>query len=321
MNIAGSTIQPLVLSRPRRHGGERISSEYPSSISLPCSLRANDADRDVEISRVTVRSSASAMPPKSASLCRRPSTAVFLTPQPLFFARSSEAEREAPLQCGGFAGRIFAASVPRSGIDRAELCRAGCSMAFRGRMMLDFGNWVMLDLGRQRSDMRSATASWHARPNRRSRLTRRGCARRAREDYYSAATAWSRTGCSALLRARHLDLPDDYCQDPSFASRSTQLRLLHYPPQPVDSDAEGVEAHTDTGAFTILLQDQVGGLDDAQPRGRWISARPIQGSLVINIADMMQRWTSGRFVLGTAPRRQSHRPGPHLRAVLRQSRL
>jgi isopenicillin N synthase-like dioxygenase len=85
------------------------------------------------------------------------------------------------------------------------------------------------------------------------------------------------------------------------------LRLLHYPPQPADSDAEGVEAHTDTGAFTILLQDQVGGLDVRNRAGTWIRATPIAGSLVINIADMMQRWTNGRFV--STPHRVANRTG------------
>jgi isopenicillin N synthase-like dioxygenase len=106
--------------------------------------------------------------------------------------------------------------------------------------------------------------------------------------------------------ARGLGLADDYFQ-PFFRKPLTQLRLLHYPPQPPDSEAQGVETHTDTGAFTILLQDQIGGLEVRNRSGRWLAATPIAGSLVINIADMMQRWTNGRFV--STPHRVANRTG------------
>ncbi|WP_158818323.1 isopenicillin N synthase family oxygenase [Methylocapsa sp. S129] len=128
--------------------------------------------------------------------------------------------------------------------------------------------------------------------------------RAAMEAYYGAVTALSHRLLGAF--ARGLGLPDDYFR-PFFRKPLTQLRLLHYPPQRPDSDAEGVEAHTDTGAFTILLQDQVGGLDVRNRAGRWIRATPIPGSFVINIADMMQRWTSGRFI--STPHRVANRTG------------
>jgi isopenicillin N synthase-like dioxygenase len=128
--------------------------------------------------------------------------------------------------------------------------------------------------------------------------------RAAMEAYYDAATALSHQLLGAF--ARGLDLPVDYFRA-FFRKPLTQLRLLHYPPQPPDSDAEGVEAHTDTGAFTILLQDQVGGLDVRNRAGEWIRATPIPGSFVINIADMMQRWTNGRFV--STPHRVANRTG------------
>jgi isopenicillin N synthase-like dioxygenase len=84
----------------------------------------------------------------------------------------------------------------------------------------------------------------------------------------------------------------------SFRKPLTQLRLLHYPSQPIDDgdDVLGVEAHTDTGAFTVLLQDTNGGLEVRNRSGRWIAATPIPGTFVVNVADMMQRWTNGRFV-------------------------
>jgi isopenicillin N synthase-like dioxygenase len=128
--------------------------------------------------------------------------------------------------------------------------------------------------------------------------------RAAMETYYGAMTRLSQRLLGAF--ARGVSLPDDYFRA-FFRKPLTQLRLLHYPPQPPYSNAEGVEAHTDTGAFTILLQDQVGGLDVRNRAGRWIRATPIPGSFVINIADMMQRWTNGRFV--STPHRVANRTG------------
>jgi isopenicillin N synthase-like dioxygenase len=128
--------------------------------------------------------------------------------------------------------------------------------------------------------------------------------RAAMEHYYDAVTALSHRLLGAF--ARGLGLSDDYFE-PYFLKPLTQLRLLHYPPQPPDSEAQGVEAHTDTGAFTILLQDEIGGLEVRNRAGRWIAATPIPGSFVINIADMMQRWTNGRFV--STPHRVANRTG------------
>jgi isopenicillin N synthase-like dioxygenase len=128
--------------------------------------------------------------------------------------------------------------------------------------------------------------------------------RAAMETYFAAMTELARL--LLLAFARGLGLKDDFFAA-HFRKPLTQLRLLHYPPQPPDSDAEGVEAHTDTGAFTILLQDEVGGLEVMTRAGLWIAAQPIPGSLVVNIADMMQRWTNGRFV--STPHRVRNRTG------------
>src|SRR6516225_3216778 len=108
--------------------------------------------------------------------------------------------------------------------------------------------------------------------------------RAAMEAYFDAMMELTRLLLSAFSRA--LGLPDDFFQK-HFRKPLTQLRLLHYPPQPPDSDAEGVEAHTDTGAFTILMQDDVGGLEVRTRAGLWMPATPIPGAFVINIGDMM----------------------------------
>ena len=102
----------------------------------------------------------------------------------------------------------------------------------------------------------------------------------------------------ALLRAfaLALDLEEDYFLG-SFRKPQTQLSLLHYPPQPpaAPEDEYGIRPHADATAFTILYQDEVGGLQVQGHDGGWIAAPPIPGTYVINIGDMMARWTNDRF--------------------------
>ena len=44
-----------------------------------------------------------------------------------------------------------------------------------------------------------------------------------------------------------------------------------------------------------MAQDQVGGLQVKAKTGEWLTAHPIPGTLVINVGDLMGRWTNDRF--------------------------
>ncbi|MBA0822771.1 hypothetical protein Goarm_019551 [Gossypium armourianum] len=64
----------------------------------------------------------------------------------------------------------------------------------------------------------------------------------------------------------------------------------------------GVGRHSDMGTLTILLQDGIGGLYvkvpediDMEKKGEWVEIPPIPGALVINIGDMLQIWSNGRY--------------------------
>ncbi|MEM7294869.1 MAG: 2OG-Fe(II) oxygenase family protein, partial [Pseudomonadota bacterium] len=98
------------------------------------------------------------------------------------------------------------------------------------------------------------------------------------------------------LIALALSLPEDHF-DAHFESPTTWLRLLFYPQQVLDStnDQYGSAPHTDHGFLTFLAQDSIGGLEVRTFDGNWISAPPIPSTFVVNVADMLSRWTNNRW--------------------------
>jgi isopenicillin N synthase-like dioxygenase len=85
---------------------------------------------------------------------------------------------------------------------------------------------------------------------------------------------------------------DEYIRKPEAG-----MRILHYPEQShsVD-DQNGIGAHTDVECFTMVTQDSAGGLEVLSKSGAWVKAKPIPGSLVVNIADCFMRQTNDFFV-------------------------
>jgi isopenicillin N synthase-like dioxygenase len=118
--------------------------------------------------------------------------------------------------------------------------------------------------------------------------------------YNDALEALARRLAAAV--ALGFGLAEDFFA-PHFARPTTWLRLLHYPPQPPDDDAAqfGSAPHTDYGFLTILAQDSAGGLEVRTRDGAWLAAPPMPGTFVINVADILMRWTDG--VLVSTPHR------------------
>jgi isopenicillin N synthase-like dioxygenase len=114
------------------------------------------------------------------------------------------------------------------------------------------------------------------------------------------------TYMGATIRAAHalmegialaLGLDAHYFAQTYTAEPTVLFRIFRYPP-PVSVDDDdalwGVGEHTDYGLLTLLAQDEHGGLQVKSPRG-WIDAPPIDGTLVCNIGDMLDRLTGGWF--------------------------
>jgi isopenicillin N synthase-like dioxygenase len=102
------------------------------------------------------------------------------------------------------------------------------------------------------------------------------------------------------LFAAALALPADFFvpyQDHSL----DVLRLNHYAlpdgPVAVDDDQLGMGAHTDYGIVTVLWADAVmPGLQILDGEGRWHDVTPLPGALLINLGDMLARWTNDRWI-------------------------
>lgn len=113
-------------------------------------------------------------------------------------------------------------------------------------------------------------------------------------DYYGAVLSLARQ----LIRlfAEVLKLPSDFF-DGLVSMPGAMGRLIHYPPQPAsDPNALGIGAHTDIECFTILCQGDVPALQILNVQGQWVQAPPIPGTFVVNIGDMLARWTNDKFI-------------------------
>lgn len=90
------------------------------------------------------------------------------------------------------------------------------------------------------------------------------------------------------------------------------LSLLHYPALPrkdlVSGTQTRIPAHSDFGTLTILFQDEIGGLEIAEPgsantdtsagfekEGRFRRVEPMPGTVVVNVGYLLMRWSNGRW--------------------------
>jgi isopenicillin N synthase-like dioxygenase len=111
---------------------------------------------------------------------------------------------------------------------------------------------------------------------------------------YAAALAGVSHQLMGLL-ARSLNLSAHYFET-FLTDPMPVLRLLHYPPRPdtlLDGQV-GSGAHTDWGSLTLVAQDEVGGLQ-VKPGADWIDVPFVPDSFVVNLGDLMARWSNDRW--------------------------
>lgn len=115
--------------------------------------------------------------------------------------------------------------------------------------------------------------------------------RAAVSGYYDAVAAVGRAMCHGF--ELHLGIPQGTLTG-AMTKPTSQLRLLHYLENDAASAGVNMGAHTDYECFTILHQGGPG-LQVLSPDGRWIDAPPVEGAFTVNIGDMLEAWTNGRF--------------------------
>lgn len=120
------------------------------------------------------------------------------------------------------------------------------------------------------------------------------------------------------LFARGLGLPAGFFAD-TTGHGANALRAINYPARDAAAlpGQRRAGAHTDYGTVTILRQDAVGGLEVLAPDGRWVVVEPVPGAFVINIGDLMARWTNDRW--HSTMHRVVDPPGPSAATARRQS--
>ncbi|KAG0559587.1 hypothetical protein KC19_10G116200 [Ceratodon purpureus] len=106
-----------------------------------------------------------------------------------------------------------------------------------------------------------------------------------------------------LMQALALSLGLDYdFFDSTFLhSPHYQMKVARYPPKPAEDvnagvGVFGVGPHSDTGFLSLLLQDNVGGLQARTVDGAWIDVPPVEGTLVVNLGEMLQLATHGYYL-------------------------
>jgi len=131
--------------------------------------------------------------------------------------------------------------------------------------------------------------------------------RGAYEHYFAELLGLAGTLVHAFALALGLD---EDALDASFDGRSSSLRTIDYPAGAGEARAG---AHRDYGCLTIIRSD-AGGLEAETRDGEWLPVTAPPGGFVVNIGDLMQRWTGDRWVstphrvvgpAGESQRRQS----------------
>lgn len=136
-------------------------------------------------------------------------------------------------------------------------------------------------------------------------------------EYYRAM---GELACNLMhIFAMALGLDEDYFDD-KIDQHISRLRLRDYPAQHTAPKPGQIRAgaHSDYGSLTILCaEDKPGGLQVFNADGVWVDVPIVPGTFIINIGDLLERWTNDRWVstlhrvvnppadAGSAARRQS----------------
>jgi len=119
---------------------------------------------------------------------------------------------------------------------------------------------------------------------------------------HEAISVFHEAGLLVLGQIMHgvalsLGLPDEYF-DAAHEPHSGAVMLLHYPPitEPLLPGQLRSGAHTDFGTMTLLVHHgSAEGLEIQRPDDTWLHAPSIPGAAIVNVGDLLTRWTNGQL--------------------------
>ncbi|KAF7849150.1 hypothetical protein BT93_L1187 [Corymbia citriodora subsp. variegata] len=92
-----------------------------------------------------------------------------------------------------------------------------------------------------------------------------------------------------------LGLEPGYIDETMDMDSSLQILAANlYPPCPQPELAMGLPSHSDYGLLTILMQNDIGGLQ-VHHGGKWVKVEPIPNALVVNNGDQLEIMSNGRY--------------------------
>ncbi|XP_073064315.1 gibberellin 20-oxidase-like protein [Primulina eburnea] len=114
-------------------------------------------------------------------------------------------------------------------------------------------------------------------------------------EYGSRMTFLSETILEMVIKSLGSDLDTKFLSE--FKSCHGYLRINNYSPPNCteEQETEGLGMHTDMSCITIVYQDDHGGLQVRSKEGKWMDINPHRDTLVVNIGDLMEAWSNGKF--------------------------
>ena len=120
--------------------------------------------------------------------------------------------------------------------------------------------------------------------------------------FQEAISVFHEAGLLVLQEIMHgvalsLGLPEAFF-DAAHRPHSGAVMLLHYPPitEPLLPGQLRSGAHTDFGTMTLLVHHgSAEGLEIHRPDGTWLHAPSLSGAAIVNVGDLLTRWTNGQL--------------------------
>lgn len=114
---------------------------------------------------------------------------------------------------------------------------------------------------------------------------------------------WQTTQNVLRALAIGLDTKDEDTLLQYHSYEENNFSFKHYPSVPASEfrshEKERLGSHSDLGSITLLFQDDVGGLEveKQNERGSFVPVVPVPGTVVVNIGDVLMRWSNGKQIL------------------------